>query len=204
MWWSSPFGRRVGTLVAVALLGAGTGGCGFHPLYARGPAEQATEASRELAAIRVPPIGDRIGQQLRNYLSDRMTPQGRARQARYILEITLDKSVQDLGIRKDATATRANMVVTANFKLSVIGDEERPSLVNGVARSVASYNILDAQYATIVAEKDAEVRAVHQLADEMINRLALYFRTAGPPPVVPPTGPDAGRPGDGSLEFGTR
>ncbi|MEO5372946.1 MAG: LPS assembly lipoprotein LptE [Alphaproteobacteria bacterium] len=151
-------------------------GCGFHPLYARGDTAGAP-AAQHLAQVRIPPIGDRIGQQLRNYLFDRMTPLGQPPAARYMLEIDLDKSVQDLGIRKDATATRANMVVSASFRLRSETAEKQPILFAGTTRSVASYNILDAQYATIVSEKDAEVRAVRQVADDIISRLAIYFTT---------------------------
>lgn len=173
---------RAAGLMAVAVLG----GCGFHPLY--GTTSRHGEAvAGELAAIRIPPVVgqseaqiDRLGQILRNNLSDRLTPKGQSAQKRYSLAINIDRQTQELGIRRDATASRANLMVSANYTLTGVSDNV--VRVSGASRTVVSYDILDAQFATTVAEKDAEHRAVRELADDIANRLALYF--SAPPNTV--------------------
>jgi hypothetical protein len=44
--------------------------------------------------------------------------------------------------------------------------------------SVASYNILTSDYATLAAQTDARKRATDALAEDISRRLAIYF--AGP------------------------
>ena len=87
-----------------------------------------------------------------------------------------------LGIRKDETATRANLTMTAKFKLR--DAQSKRILLRSRSVSVSSYNILDALYATTVAENDAVKRGLRELADDIRLRLAVYFadpRTAKKP-----------------------
>ncbi len=70
--------------VALAL-----GGCGFRPLYgSRGNAPGAVE----LAAVTVGPIADRLGQILRNDLTERLSPLGESFEPRYRLDAKLSES----------------------------------------------------------------------------------------------------------------
>ena len=63
-------------------------------------------------------IADRTGQMLRNELLDRLHPRGgRAAAKRYTLRVDLAESLQDLAIRKDDVATRANLRLTASFSV---------------------------------------------------------------------------------------
>ncbi|MFN3076112.1 MAG: LPS assembly lipoprotein LptE [Alphaproteobacteria bacterium] len=168
--------------------------CGFRPLYGRHGASGVAVAQLETVAIE--PVDtvanrdrsglllqntDRIGQQLRNHLYERMTPKGLPQHPRYTLEVQLSTRTDNLGIRKDASATRANLVVSAKIYLRTIDSDRKSYLFLETLRSVASYNLLDAQYATVTSQRDAEERATRQLADDITNRLATYFSQAQTP-----------------------
>lgn len=171
MWWSeSGAARRLGILLAALALAA----CGFQPLY--GPRDAST-TSDQLAAVKVELIADRLGQQVRNYLLDRMSPRGEPKAPRYRLAVELSESLQELGFRKDETATRANLVVTADYALIKVG--EKKPLLKGISQSANSFNIVNSDYATLVAENDARKRAARRLSDEITTRLAIYFNGRG-------------------------
>ena len=146
------------------------GGCGFRSLYARRGA-----VPEELKRIRILSIGDRIGQILRNTLMDRMTPHGVPEAPRYALSVTLETLDKKLSLRKDNTPSRTNRTVTAKYHLQDLEQKGSPSVLANTAQAVVRYNILEAQYATVVAERDAEGRAARFLADEIVNRLAVHF-----------------------------
>ena len=184
MWWSRPVrrSRSPRAWVAAAILAlAPLAGCGFQPLYATGK-DGETVSEDGLAATRIQPVNGRVGQQLHNLLRDRLNPSGQSSTPAYLLEVELSKSITQLGIRKDETATRANLTMTAKFKLR--DAQSKRILLRSRSVSVSSYNILDALYATTVAEKDAVKRGLRELADDIRLRLAVYFadpRTAKKP-----------------------
>lgn len=110
---------------------------------------------------------------LRIELANQLTPKGPPRVAAYVLNVTLTESKQSLGVRKDATATRANLIITANFDLFDKQADKR--LLAGTVRSINSYNILDADFATLSAESDARRRAARDLATEIQSRLGIFL-----------------------------
>ena len=178
MSWCDALGRaaRPGAALALALW---LGACGFEPLYAR---SEATGLGTQdlLAQVRIAPIPDRVGQELHNLLRDRLNPRGQPVNPAYRLQIAVSEQTEELGIRKDETATRANLKVFANFVLSDARSGE--ALLSGRSRSFNSYNILESQFATLFSEADARSRALREISDEIRNRLAVYFtRTAKRP-----------------------
>jgi len=129
-----------------------------------------------LSEISVPPIPERLGQLLRIELTNRLTPNGPPRAPAYVLNVQVTESKQSLGVRKDATATRANLIITANFNLFDTQADE--NLLDGTVRSINSYNILDADFATLSAEADARRRAARDLATEIQSRLGIFLSQA--------------------------
>ena len=126
-----------------------------------------------MAAIRISPLPDRIGQQMHNLLRDRLNPTGQPRKPAYVLGIRLSESREELGIRKDETATRANLNLSAQFTLTATGSGGQ--LYSGNVNSVSSYNILTSPFATGFSEADARARALRELADGIRTRLGIYF-----------------------------
>jgi len=163
--------RRFLLLSALATLA----GCGFRPLYGT-RAYGGSGAVEALSQTWIDPIPDRIGQLLRNNLLDRLNPQGEPERARYRLAVKVAVSKEGLAITKDESITRFNLRVSALFVLHDAGSGQE--LTRGTARTIAAYNVVDSQFATLVAEKDAEVRAARELSDELRTRLAVYFTRA--------------------------
>ena len=162
MWWSRTF-----LLVVVAAV---AGGCGFQPLYGT----QATGSTpAEFAQIKVEPIVDRLGQQLHNHLLTILNPDGRPAAPRYRMNTTLTEGIASLGVRKSAFATRANLTVNSNYRLT---DTETGKIILSDQTSITvSYNILESEFATLMAEKDARSRAVRELAESIRIRLGVFF-----------------------------
>ena len=148
-------------------------GCGFTPMYAT-PSEGSAGANVVAAMnkIAIRPIPDRSGMKLRQELRERMQPRGLQGSAQYDLDVTLTRTVEELGIRTDATASRANLIITASFYLAEGGTR----IYGDRVQSAVGYNILDDQYATVAAQADAEDRAIRQVGEEIKTRIGVYLQ----------------------------
>jgi LPS-assembly lipoprotein len=146
--------------------------CGFRPLYAE---REETSNEPALASIKVLPIKDRIGQMLEMSLRESFNPRGLPVDQRYTLSVTLAVSRFDLGIQRDASATRGRVDVYANLELR--DSQSGKAIYNSRAQSTSSFNILDDAYAAQVAEDDARARTVRDLSDEIRARMALFLRS---------------------------
>jgi LPS-assembly lipoprotein len=161
MWWRP----KALTLVAAALM---LGACGFRPLYGTGSAVNTAE---ELALIKVEPIPDRVGQQVRNELVDRFNTGQSPASQRYTLYITLNEGTQQLAVQRNQLATRANYRLSASYYLVEGGNR----VFSSSRTVISSYNILSADFSTLTAAQDAQARATRELADAISTSLAIYF-----------------------------
>jgi len=161
------FPASVALAAAVAVLAA----CGFEPLYGGG---RKGAMSAEMATVRIDPINDRTGQQLRNHLLDLMNPTGQPAEPRYRLKVTLSESAGELAVRKSEIATRANLVISASFALREA--ESSSPVFSGTSAVTGSYNVLSSDFSTLISEQDARARVVRELAADVQARLAAYFR----------------------------
>lgn len=156
-------------------LGAGVlistlGGCGYRPLYASGAGG---DIGGGLAAVKIGLIPNRTGQQLRNILLDRLNPRGEPSQPLYKLEIAILPSRQELGVRRDDTSSRANLILDGEYRL--LDANNGRVLFEAKSRRVASYNISDDDFSTISAAAAARRRVAQELADEIVVRIAVYL-----------------------------
>ncbi len=167
---------------AVIILGLSLAGCGFQPLNSSNtnPAAGASGAQissnstlSELSAIRIAPLSDRPGQEMHNLLRDRLNPSGQPSAPKYQLELRLTESIRELAFESDETATRADLSITANYRLRRVDTEK--VLHTGRSRSVSSYNILERQFASTISESDARSRTLRDIADDIRIRLGAYF-----------------------------
>lgn len=203
MWWFEQQGIRqlsVSVLSACGLI-AVLAGCGFHPLY--GKANPEVTAQAQLIKIGVRQSGDlktanfRIGQQLRNTLLTQLTPYGEPAQPQYYLDVNMTESTENLAIQKNQVATRANLQIYATYILRYIATGG--AIFSGQARGVASYDIVQSEYANLAAEQDAERRSIQAVADDITLKISFHFTqknptepvdTKGlPPPSAPITPP---------------
>jgi LPS-assembly lipoprotein len=167
MWWHSAL--RLVSLAGLCLMLAA---CGFQPLYGRGGG---AVTSADLDTVQLPVISEREGQILRNYLQESFNPDGRRRETRYLLDINLVRSAESLGVRRDGTATRVNLTLTAYLTLRTAGDGQE--VFKGRALSTASYNILSERFATVASEQDAVRRAARTLATNIATRVAVILKS---------------------------
>ncbi|MBT5944423.1 MAG: hypothetical protein HOG93_07320 [Rhodospirillaceae bacterium] len=165
--WSTLL-SRVHALLLVYLLGLTA--CGFEPLY--GDKDQGTATEDLLGRVAVSPIADRPGQLVRTELTNRLTPRP-ALEPLYVVNVELSESKRGLAVRRDASATRANLIITAKFDLIAIGREG--SLMSGSIRSSNGYDILTSDFATFAAENDARRRGASDIADAIVDRLAIFL-----------------------------
>jgi LPS-assembly lipoprotein len=161
MWWCR-------ALLLLALVALGPVGCGFSPLYARGGSgpDYITE---DLSRIRISAIKNRNGQQLRNALVQRLTPKGEPGDYLYTLSVELAESASDLGYRRDNNATLGNLTMTATITLHGEGF----NVHSGTATTVASFDYIGPRYASVAMERDAQERAIIQLADDIRGQVAV-------------------------------
>jgi len=145
--------------------------CGFHPVYGTHN-ESGGAVAEDLNKIAIDNIPERSGQMLRNDLIDRMYSKGRPQQSAYTLIVKLGVTQQDLGIQADATSTRTLLDVTANYSLK---DAQGKEILKGAAHSVATFNKISDQYATLAAHDSAVERTVNEIAEQIVNRLSIYF-----------------------------
>ena len=147
-----------------------TVGCGFQPLYGD---RKHNPVVNEFAYVHVAPIKDRIGQQLRNELLHQLHGSARQNWSKYKLVADLHEGTQALAVRKSAFATRANLTVTATFRL--IAEGNNSPIFSATEKTTVSYNILDSEFATLIAQRDAQERAIKSLGKNIVVRLAVFF-----------------------------
>ena len=146
-------------------------GCGFRPLYG---SKSLGAVDSQLAQVKIGIIPDRVGQQLHNYLLDRVNRKGRPKKPLYLLSVKVKIENVRQAFESNETATRAKLVFTASFELQEIATEK--ILLGNWARSVNSYNIVTSAISTRSAELDAIDRAAREVSEEIRSLLALYFQ----------------------------
>lgn len=154
--------------------------CGFEPLYVQKKHDNLwyfggqfdTSIATEMAQIKVEPIADRFGQQVRNQLLDLLTPRGTPQKPKYRLYVELDKKdTAQQALRKDITATSERVFYQVVYRL-MDGDEEA---VSGNSVAYVSYNILANPYSTTMAQKKTQADAAKIIADDIALRIGAYF-----------------------------
>lgn len=172
MWWPEgrALARSAGCLLGAVVLVLALSGCGFRPLYAS--AAQGTTDPR-LAAIEVAQIPDRTGQRLTIALRDAFNPSGLSVDPRYRLFVSLASRRREVALRKDGTASRSEITVTANWRLMDL--ETQAVAFFGIARSGSSVDLVRNEYANLVAEEDARTRALEDIARDIQARCSMFL-----------------------------
>jgi LPS-assembly lipoprotein len=145
--------------------------CGFRPLYAT----ESTPAGIAVyfEQIYVADIGGRTGRVLRNQLMDAFTPSGTPASAAYRLEIELTDGKEGLVIQENADITRYNYTLTAKFNL--VDAASGQVMERGSSRAIAGYNVVNEQFSTQIAQRDAEERAAREIGEDIRLRLGVFF-----------------------------
>jgi LPS-assembly lipoprotein len=100
--------------------------------------------------------------------------------ARYDLRVGLSYGVEVQGFARDGTPSRVRYTASANWYLFDVGAPPR-LLANGVERAFDAYNVPENQFfAADTAREATERRLVEQLAEDVVQRLAIRLES-GPP-----------------------
>ena len=163
--------KRVARAAVLAAAAISLAGCGFRPLYAVGTTPDGM--SSYFGQVYVDPIPGRQGVHLRNQLLDAMTPDGTPTHAAYNLNVQLSDTKEGLAIQENTQITRYNYTLTAKYELRDAVSNE--VLDKGTARAIAAYNVVDSQFGTQAAERDAQERAAREVGEDIRLRIGLYF-----------------------------
>ena len=151
-------------------------GCGFRPLYGTrtptGAPSGSSGIDRQLAAVRVEPIANRLGQQLHNALRDGLNPLGQPAASTHRLSVQLTVRTYGALTRSDLSATRRNVEITAFYKLT---DSAGNLVLQDSTQTNTGYDEFDDPLNDITANEHAQERSTVQLAELIKTRLAAYF-----------------------------
>jgi LPS-assembly lipoprotein len=161
--------RKLGVLAALSLAFVASG-CGFHPLY--GSSGATAETADKMSRIYVDPIPESLGYELRNQLIDLFDSSGRASEASYRLHVTYTQKTQGVAVQNDAAITRYNDTLGVTY---ILTDMKGVEITKGYETGLSAYNVVASPYATLTAQKDADVRSAIDIAYRIRTNLAVYF-----------------------------
>lgn len=161
--------RALAASLLLGCLGLPLAGCGLQPIYAQG---QQGVAAQSLATVAIAPIPERSGQMLQDELLRRMRPEGTPA---YRLDVVLEEKIEGFGIRGDESVARERVSMIATYRLVNVATNE--VVLQDIAKSDAGIDVVRSEYAVVEAERTAAERNAHAVANRIISRLALFFRT---------------------------
>ncbi len=143
--------------------------CGFKPIYATPQGSSAPLS--QLVSIGQVDAPDTVRAQISSALNDRISLK-EGETPKYELIVAVKETAQRLAVQIDATVTRYNYRLRANYTLVDFKTGER---IKGRAQAVTSYNIVNSQYSTLFAERAATEKAATLLAEEIERDLLIRF-----------------------------
>lgn len=157
--------------VLIASLTLLVAACGFSPMYAP------PGGGNAIGPVQIAEIEGKAGHVLRTELvrilaveNDGSPPMN--------LEITITEQVTPLGIRRDESATRAELRLTANYILTPAPEQTNARVMRGSVFTVVNYDIPTAAFGEISAQDDARERAAETMAQRFRAELALRMAQA--------------------------
>jgi LPS-assembly lipoprotein len=186
MWSRRGILRSLLLTGAAAAVAAPLVGCGFRPLYGNASTVSTSSGSasvnQHMAAIRIDPIDNREGQQLHNALRDRFNPLGQPASSSYNLAVNLTVRTYGALSKRDLSATRRNVEMTAFYSLR---DNADTVVMNDRAVITTGYDEFDDPLNDISAYEDTIRRGTLQLADQIRTRVAVFMTADTPSPLSP-------------------
>ena len=145
-------------------------GCGFTPLYA------APGVSPGLSSVESVAPDGRTGFLLRQALDD-VLARNEALPPAYRLTMDLRETRTPRGRRVDATASRYELQLVADWKLTSIATGA--VALEGSSSTEVTFDRADQPYSGIVANQDAQSRAASELARKIQLQLADWMARTG-------------------------
>ena len=158
--------RRFGVILAAAALA----GCGFTPVY--GPDGTGAALWGQLS---LDPPQDQNAYLLRRRIEERL---GQATAGAWRLSTQIKTDDIGLGFTTDGDITRYNINGTTDYTLRRTGSSE--IFRQGKIQHFTSYSATGTTVATLAAKRDAEVRLMTILADQIIDQLLIISEDLQP------------------------
>jgi LPS-assembly lipoprotein len=182
MWWRRQTIAQFGRLAAAFALASLAGGC-FEPLYGARPTVDNETVRDKLTSVEIPPIpaargqpAQRLSVALRNDLEFDLNGGAGANAPTH--KLTVNIATTQLTIIIDSTSGRPDALidsVVASYTLTEIATGK--VVVTDSTFAHVDYDVPggEQRFAKQRAQRDAEDRAVHVVAETIRNRLASYF-----------------------------
>lgn len=155
--------------VLIASLTLLVAACGFQPMYAP------PGGGNAIGPVQIAEIEGKAGHVLRTELNRILAVENDGSPPMH-LEVTLTEQVTPLGLRRDESATRAELRLTANYILTPVQANAR--VMRGSVFTVVNYDIPEAAFGEIAAQDDARERAAETMAQRFRAELALRIAQA--------------------------
>lgn len=190
MWSPERMVAGTGRIPALALLLAAlaVAGCTVRPLYSdSAPAGSMVTGSigAELSTIAIKPVGNRVGQEVRNHLVFLFGGgKGEPASPRYTLDLRVSaysESTANIQVNEQNEPTAALMNASAVYTLT---DSSGKVVSSGSREFRSSYDVPRQEFAAYRAQIDAENRAARELAE--LVRMAIAQDLAKPPAKTTP------------------
>ncbi len=131
--------------------------------------------ARAVAAVEVSSIEGKSGWLVRNALVDRLGAAGKE-SPRFRLDVRLNEKLQGLGLLSDDAITRERRTLRARYQL--VDLSSGAILLDATAGADAGIDIVSSEYAVIAAEQTALENLSHEVADQIVTRVATRLRQA--------------------------
>ncbi|WP_413630187.1 LPS assembly lipoprotein LptE [Novosphingobium sp. KCTC 2891] len=133
------------------------------------------EVARAVSSVAVAPIEGQSGWLVRNALVDRLGA-GKQQAPRYRLDVRLDEKLQGLGLIGNDAITRERRTLRARYQL--VDASNGAILLDATASADAGLDVVENEYAVIAAEQTALENLSHEIADQIVTRVAVRLRQA--------------------------
>ena len=131
--------------------------------------------ARALAGVAVSASEGKAGWLVRAALVDRLGA-GAAGTPRYRLDVRLDEQLQGLGLLSNDAVTRERRTLRARYQLVDLATGA--IILDASEGSDAGIDIVSSEYAVIAAEQTALENLSHEVADQIVTRVATKLRKA--------------------------
>lgn len=165
-------------------LAASLPGCGFRPVYSTLPGdERPLYGAVMLASVSAPESVRHIV----NAGLERRFPYVDGKIPAYVLDVSVGESADELAVQIDATVTRFNYRLDADY---VLVHKRTGRRSTGRTAASASFNVVPSEYSTLYAQRRAKEKAARMLVERLERHLLPeLLRDAGKN--APSSGPDA-------------
>ena len=152
--------------------------CGFKPMYGQNSANGAGLA-QIMANIHVEQIRDltgrqeRLSQLLQNNIEDRISPLSKEGETSYLLKANYEVEERGYGIRENESVTLQNLKLTVAFSLIDINSDN--SIMNGTARALVTYDLVQSDFSNKVARETSLSRLSEEAANQVVTRIGTFL-----------------------------